>query len=74
MTKNELRVYRNSSDGFGYEEGDVWFVFTSKGKLYIGSMPEEDWRKIGRLDEGDSFYTGSIYEPEIVPPKLAAVL
>jgi hypothetical protein len=73
-TKNELRVYRNASDGFGYEEGDVWFVFTSNGKLYIGSMPEEDWRKIGRLDEGDSLYTGSIYEPEIVPPKLAAVL
>jgi hypothetical protein len=73
-TKNELRVYRNTSDGFGYEEGDVWFVFTSKGKLYIGSMPEKDWRKIGRLDEEDSLYTGSIYEPDIVLPKLASFL
>lgn len=73
-TKNELRVYRNTLDGFGYEEGDVWFVFTSKRKLYIGSMPEKDWRKIGRLDEEDSLYTGSIYEPDIVLPKSVSVL
>lgn len=73
-SKNELRVYRNISSGFAYDEGDVWFVFTSNGKLFIGSMPEVDWRKIGRLDAEDSLYTGSIYEPEIIPPKLASVL
>ena len=73
-SKNELRVYRNASAGFDYQEGDVWFIFTSKGELYIGSIPEEVWRKIGRHDDQDSLYTGSVYEPEIVPPIVVSAL
>jgi len=61
---NELRIYRKKSQGFGYEEGDIWFVFRRKKKLYVGSLPEEVWRSIGKIDEEDEIYTSLIYEPE----------
>jgi 5-methylcytosine-specific restriction protein A len=70
--KNELRVYRNAAGGFNYKEGDIWFVFTRNEGLYIGSMPEKAWRKIGRFDADDVFYAYDIYEPDIVPPKLVS--
>jgi 5-methylcytosine-specific restriction protein A len=60
----ELRIYRNKNQGFGYEEGDVWFVFRRGKRLFVGSLPEPVWRSIGRLDEEDEAYTAMIYEPE----------
>jgi 5-methylcytosine-specific restriction protein A len=70
---NELRIYIPETDPFSPPAGDIWFVFIRNGELYIGHMSEEAWRKIGRFDADDAFYSYDIYEPEIVTPKLAAV-
>ena len=74
---NELRIYRKARLGFGYEEGDIWFVFRRGRKLFVGSLPEKVWRSIGRLDEEDEIYTAAIYdEPEQMAsnPRLVTAL
>jgi 5-methylcytosine-specific restriction protein A len=75
-TGSELRIYRNARDGFAYNAGDVWFVFSRGRKLFVGSMPENQWRSIGRLDDADEAYTASIYEPEqlAADPRLTKTL
>ena len=45
---NELRVYRNDEDGFGYEEGDIWFVYERNARLHVGAIPEPEWRNLLR--------------------------
>ena len=44
--KTELRLYLSSHAGFMPNNGDVWFLFVSKidGTLWIGAMPELQWR------------------------------
>lgn len=61
---DELRIYRNSKQGFAYEAGDVWFIFRRNRDLFVGSMTESQWRSIGRSDPDDDIYVESIYEPE----------
>ena len=46
--KTELRLYLSSRAGFMPNNGDVWFLFVSRadGTLWIGSMPEHQWREM----------------------------
>jgi 5-methylcytosine-specific restriction protein A len=62
--KRELRIYRKSREGFAYEKGDVWFIFRRKKALFVGSLPEQTWRQMGRIDDDDSAYNSLIYEEE----------
>lgn len=55
-TRNELRIYRKAAEGFGYEAGDVWFVFRRARRLFVGAMSESAWRAIGRQDPEDDRY------------------
>ncbi|MBC2607498.1 HNH endonuclease [Pelagicoccus albus] len=59
-TGNELRIYRNVRQGFSYESGDVWFIYRSEGRLFVGSMPVAQWRSIGTRDENDSAFQETI--------------
>ncbi|MBR6124789.1 HNH endonuclease [Candidatus Saccharibacteria bacterium] len=54
--KSELRLYISKTAGFFPNPGEVWFLFIKKEThdLWIGSMPEKEWRRensIGRNDE-----------------------
>jgi 5-methylcytosine-specific restriction protein A len=62
--KRELRIYRKSTGGFAYEQGDVWFIFRRKKQLFVGSLPEKAWREMGRIDVDDAAYTSLIYEED----------
>ena len=44
--RTELRLYLSSRAGFMPRKGDVWFLFVSRddGDLWIGSLPEPQWR------------------------------
>lgn len=46
--KTELRLYLSSRAGFMPQKGDVWFLFESRtdGELWIGSLPEQQWRSM----------------------------
>lgn len=57
---NELRIYRGAHSGFAYEAGDVWYVFVKNKKLYVGSMPEHQWRTIGTLDSNDEEFQEAV--------------
>lgn len=61
---NELRIYVPTSGDFSPPAGHVWFVFRRAGQLFIGHMPEHDWRSIGRIDEDDSCYLREVYSQE----------
>lgn len=50
---NELRIYASKTSGFLPKEGHVWFVYRKEGKLFIGSMPELQWRQLGIRDADD---------------------
>jgi len=55
--KGELRLYISKTAGFFPNEGDIWFLFLkSDHTLWIGAMPEKEWRiknSIGKRDEDD---------------------
>ncbi|WP_372773865.1 hypothetical protein [Mangrovibacterium sp.] len=74
--KPELRLYISQTAGFKPESGTVWFLFKLQNKLWIGSMPENQWRaeNIGALeDDSDSIYQSLIQEKdEIKIAKLAS--
>lgn len=66
--RNELRIYRNSRQGFSYEAGDVWFVFRRGGNLVVGSLPEKSWRSLGREDSDDDIYVALAAEEPLILP------
>lgn len=50
--KSELRLYLSKQRGFFPDEGDIWFIFTNKeNELWIGNLPEKEWRALCRGDE-----------------------
>lgn len=71
QNKNELRVYRNSSAGFNYEAGDVWFIYTKEEEIHIGSMPEQEWRRLGTTDDEDSQLQRAILTGDNTPIRTA---
>ena len=58
--KSELRLYISKSAGFFPNEGDVWFLFVSRtdNSLWIGSMPEKEWRRENSFGKQDEPETG----------------
>ena len=45
-SKSELRLYLSKTAGNKPEAGFVWFLYeTTKHDLWIGSMPEKEWRE-----------------------------
>lgn len=64
---DELRIYRNASQGFNYEAGDVWFVYRRAAMLFVGAMPEPAWRALGRNDEEDEKYIDLTEQAEAGP-------
>jgi hypothetical protein len=66
---SELRIYVPATDDFSPPAGDIWFVFRRSGQLFIGNMPESDWRCIGRLDEEDARYVDDVHSgPGLASP------
>lgn len=61
----ELRLYIGTRAGFKPDGGEIWFVFVKNNDLWIGAMPESDWRaqhKILLYDEGEDKYQDSLQE------------
>ncbi len=63
----ELRIYRSVSDGFDFEAGDIWYVFSRRGRqsLYVGCMTESKWRSIGTTDDNDQAFQDLVDSPTI---------
>ena len=53
--KSELRLYISKRAGFFPNQGDVWFLFVKRedDSLWIGSMPEKDWRRLNSIGKAD---------------------
>jgi len=63
--KSELRLYISNKAGFKPDSNETWFVFKKDGSIWIGSMPESDWRfesSLLKVDETDDIYQSSINE------------
>ena len=50
--------------GFNYNAGDVWYIFTKDNVLHVGSMSEEQWRRLGISDQHDGEFQASIDSAE----------
>lgn len=60
---NELRLYLSSTAGFKPKGGNVWLMFVKEGEIWIGAMPEEQWRSESselKQDESDEAYQSAI--------------
>lgn len=61
--KAELRLYLSQRAGFKPLSGDIWFMYINQNKkLVIGSMPPNEWDRIGQSDEVDEIYQKSLEE------------
>ncbi len=60
--KGELRLYLSKSAGFFPNEGDVWFLFLGRldNSLWIGSMPEKEWRRENSFWKKDELENNSV--------------
>lgn len=65
--KGELHIYMNRSEGFRPNAGDVWYVYTKGGEIYIGSTTPDEWTAYHGISEDeekeledDSIYQGAI--------------
>lgn len=41
--REELRLYLSERRGFKPRPGDIWFLFERDAKLFLGSMPANEW-------------------------------
>ncbi len=67
--KTELRLYISSSAGFKPDAGEILFLFSKGGDLWIGSMPENVWRaefSEFKNDEADLIYQEALYETNVL--------
>lgn len=69
--KSELRLYLRGKV-FMPETDSIWFLFISKGALFIGAMPEDKWRSLGRDDAEDPGYIAEIYDESKKPEQKRA--
>ncbi|MDI1292474.1 MAG: HNH endonuclease [Methylobacter sp.] len=63
--KTELRLYLSSRAGFKPEPNSIWFMFVKDSNLWIGSMPETEWRNENSIiiyDESEEVYQDSLAE------------
>ena len=66
--KTELRLYISSSAGFKPDAGEILFMFSTGGDLWIGAMPENVWRaefSEFKNDEADPIYQESLDETNV---------
>ena len=66
-TGNEMRLYNSQQTGFSPNAGDVWFVYRRQDMLFVGSMPEKQWRILGTADPEDSDYQMAIQQNNTTP-------
>jgi len=65
--KTELRLYLSSKAGFKPDGGEIWFMFFKNEKIWIGAMPEPEWRSESselKQDETDEIYQSSVNESD----------
>lgn len=63
--KTELRLYLSSKADFKPESNSIWFMFIKDSDLWIGSMPETEWRNENSIiiyDESEDVYQDSLAE------------
>jgi hypothetical protein len=74
--KTELRLYLSTKAGFKPIPNSIWFMFERDSVLWIGSMPEADWRDENTIvvyDETEGAFQDSLLElDEIKVNKLKA--
>ena len=70
--KPELRLYLSSRAGFMPNKGDVWFLFVSStdGTLWIGALPEDQWRNINE----DTLQNRSEVQKKVKFPRDVAIV
>lgn len=57
--KAELRLYLSKRAGFKPEAQSIWFLYVKRGKIWIGSLSEKEWRSESSvliMDEDDQLY------------------
>lgn len=67
--RTELRLYISKGAGYKPEGGSVWFVFVKDRALWIGAMPEKNWRSESselKKDDFDSIYQDLLDETDEV--------
>jgi 5-methylcytosine-specific restriction protein A len=65
--KTELRLYISSRAGFKPDGGEIWFMFSKDGDIWIGAMSESAWRFESselKRDDADSIYQESLDETD----------
>lgn len=72
-SRSELRLYLSKTAGYKPEAGFVWFLYeTMSHELWIGSMPEKEWREkslgaVFRQTSEDSFEDVPPLEQTLLP-------
>ena len=67
--KTELRLYISSRAGFKPDAGEIWYIFKKDNDLWIGAMPESQWRNESseiKQDEFDDDYQQTVNESDII--------
>jgi len=67
--KTELRLYISLRAGFKPTGGEIWFMFSKDGALWIGALPEAAWRTEFselKMDDADPVYQELIDETDSI--------
>jgi len=67
--RTELRLYISSRAGFKPDGGEIWFIFSKSEEIWIGAMPEAEWRLESselKRDEADFIYQESLDETDSI--------
>ncbi len=67
IEENELRLYIPEDSAFSPPAGNIWFLYEKNSQLYLGHMPELQWRRIGTGDVDDSKLQEAIYSGDDNP-------
>ena len=65
--KPELRLYISTRAGFKPKGEDIWFLFCKDGDIWIGAMPEAEWRRNAaelKNDDTDEIYQNAVNETD----------
>ena len=76
--RTELRLYISSRAGFKPPGGEIWFMFLRDGDIWIGAMPEHEWRRYisSELVEEESYdeiYQSSVNDTDADTVRIATI-